>query len=839
WLRAPWWVFAAWGAALAAVSALLLLARRSDTRYSIRGLARWLEAREAWRHGALTSLLEAPAGGTSSSLLSAADSARAEELQRRGGAEVAPIERPVRRRLVAGAAVLLLGLATLGTAGPRDGAAAALWHPARAWELTTAPVRLRASAEMVDRGDSVRLELEAPGRRHATLWTRAPGETWRPHGVALDSLGRAARVLGPLTSDLHARLTSGSRSSDTVLVHVRLPVFLGALTVTAHYPRYLGMEDEPVPTNGDTIIVPAGTRLETRGSATAELSGALWAAGDRRHQLQVNGSDFAGSFTPGGSAAWELALTTLAGAALGGDTVRLPVRVVPDSGPSIELPVPGMDTLAPLSMRLGLVVDARDDHGITTIAIETRRGGRARDSVRSEQLPLPSGTPDHAVLGYELDLTRLGLRPGDTLFYRARAVDNAPAGHVARSREFSVRIPTLSELRTAQRNVTEGIGSRLDSLAEKSRALERQTEDASREQVRGDQSRSGTEALSFEQAKKAEAIASAQEELLQEAQQVQDALEALEKSMEEAGLDDPQFRERLQELQDQLNRALTPEMREKLEELRRALQELDAEGAREALQDLAKAQERLREALERSRELFERAALEGDLANLAEEAKELAEAQQEWSEETRRADSAAAAAAEAALADRADSLAAAMQDAAEQMEAGAQEQLEAGAEQAAEAAQEMRQAQQMMQQGDRNGARQKGSRAAQMLAPLGAQMQQQRTQMQAEWREEVSAALDRALAETTRLTERELAVQENLRGGRPADATRAEQGTIEEGVDRLLDQVREVAGKNALVSPQIAASLTLAREHMTKSREAVASASPNPRAAAERAGAAV
>ena len=35
------------------------------------------------------------------------------------------------------------------------------------------------------------------------------------------------------------------------MVHVRLPVFLGSLTVTAHYPRYLGMEDEPVPTSGD------------------------------------------------------------------------------------------------------------------------------------------------------------------------------------------------------------------------------------------------------------------------------------------------------------------------------------------------------------------------------------------------------------------------------------------------------------------------------------------------------------------------------------------------------------------------------------------------------------
>ena len=62
----------------------------------------------------------------------------------------------------------------------------------------------------------------------------------RPRGVRLDSLGRARSRPPPLQSDLFARLTSGGRASDTVLVRVRLPVFLGTLNVIAHYPSYLG-----------------------------------------------------------------------------------------------------------------------------------------------------------------------------------------------------------------------------------------------------------------------------------------------------------------------------------------------------------------------------------------------------------------------------------------------------------------------------------------------------------------------------------------------------------------------------------------------------------------------
>ena len=71
--------------------------------------------------------------------------------------------------------------------------------------------------------------------------------------------------MGPFRTDLFARLTSGGRSSDTILVNVRIPAFLGTLTVTAHYPRYLGLEDEPMPVAGDTLLLPAGTRSETVG----------------------------------------------------------------------------------------------------------------------------------------------------------------------------------------------------------------------------------------------------------------------------------------------------------------------------------------------------------------------------------------------------------------------------------------------------------------------------------------------------------------------------------------------------------------------------------------------
>ncbi len=804
-----------------------------------------MEELGAWRHGTLTALLDTAAAGTSGELLDLADRAQAEEVARRGAAAVEPIARPVRMVSAAGLVGLVIGAAAFTSAGPVSGPAAALWHPHRAWEATVAPVRLRAAEKLVDRGQPVDLHLEAMGRKAATLWFRAPGEAWKARGVRLDSLGRATISTPPLQSDLFARLTSGGRSSDTVIVRVRLPVFLGTLNVIARYPSYLGLENEPVPTGGDTLILPTGTRLETRGEATARLASAAWLSSEKTESLEVTATRFAGTFVPHRSGEYRLAIVTTSGAPLAGDSVRMPIRLVPDSAPAVEIPVPGADTLAPLSLLLPLIIDARDDHAITAVTLESRRISRLGliDSARRESVPVPAERPDRAMLTFTLDLNRRGLLPGDTVRYFATARDNTPRGQVGRSREFVLRLPTMSEVRAAQRRATENVASQLDSITNASRLVERQTDDLARERARpgGGAGAKDSESLSYEEAQRAEAVAKSQEELIRQAESVEKSLEALRQSAEAAGVHDTAWQRQLSEIRNQLERALSPELRQKLASLQEALRDLDAERAKDALQQLAEAQKQLREALERSRELFRRAALEGDLANLSQESKELAREQREWNDQVGSGDSARSAMAERQLATRTDSLAAALEQIAKDASAeGKPAAMQDLAQQAGKASGQMQQAARSAQRGQRPQARQQGEEASRSLAPLSDQLQQRRQEMQREWRRQVVEAIDQALSETSRLAERQLAVQEQLsERGDPSASTRAEQAAIEEGVQRVLEQVRQAGGKNALVPPQIGAALGAAQMRMQQAREAISSAAPNSREAADQAGGAV
>lgn len=844
-IEAPWWVLAAWGGAGLALAAIGWRAWTDRARLSSGGIAGALERNGAWRQGALTSLLDRAAEGTSDSLLARADRDQAEALTHRGHEAVAPLSRAVLSFGLGGLAVLVAGLVALGSAGPGRGTASALWHPARAWAATVAPVRIRAAAAVVNRGDSVDLELQAIGRKAATLWIRSRGEGWQARGVRLDSTGRARVTTGALRTDLFARVTSGSRSSDTVMVRVRVPVFLGSVIVTAHYPAYLGLDAEPIPTGGDTLLLPAGTRLDTRGEATAPLTRAGWISGAEVQPLTVRGEHFGGSFVPSQSGEFRLSLATRNGIPLAGDTVRLALRLVADSAPRVELPVPGADTVAPISLLVPLVVDARDDHGITGVTLESRRISRlgGADSARRQALALPENASDRVLLSPTLDLNHRGLLPGDTVRYFALATDNTPRRQTGRSREYVLRLPTMAEVRAQQRRAVDAVGSQLDSITEASRKLERDTDDLGRERPRlteDRRSRTG-EPLTFEESKRAEAVAELQQQLLKQADDLKRSLDQLRQSAVAAGVGDSAWQRDLAEIRKQIDRALTPELRDRLNALQQALKDLDAPRAKDALERLAEAQKALREALERSRELFRRAAVEGDLANLGKESRELLQEQRRWNSEIPSADSSRAAATERQLSARADSLGAALDRLAKSLDQGEhREGLDSAGRRARAAGNQMRAAAGSTQKGQRQQAGRQGEEAAQSLEPLGERLDQARAGLQQEWRRDVTRALDQALAETSRLAERELAVQQSLESAdQPGDALRAEQGSIEEGVQRLLEQMRKASGKNALVPPGIGAALGGAQQQMQRTREAISTANPNMREGAEQAGAAV
>lgn len=832
-------VLLGWLAACGGVLAGALQARRTLRRLDAVAVAEGIEQFGATRRGAIRTLLAPVAGDTSPALHQAAVAAQAAWVASHGREALAPATHDIRRHsrgLVAGTAVALLAL---GLARPLGGAPAMVWQPWQAWLALTAPVRLAADRERVGRGETVTFAITALGQQRAVLMLRSPGEPWREEAVALDASGRAVVTTAPLDNELVAKVRAGGRDSREVRVAIRLPAFLGALTLTANYPAYLGLEDEVLPADGDTLVLPEGTRLEVAGRATTPLDTARIRSDAEVHLLATDGLGFRGEFAPRLTATWQLEVHASQGGTVDGLPPPLVIRVVADSAPVVTVPMPGADTVASATMQLPLVVAIEDDHGIRAARLEARRGRRG--AVQPVVLPIGESAGDRALLSHTLDLAALGLGAGDTLFYVAVAIDNAPGGQAGRSREYQLRIPTAAEQRQAQQDATSAAGSGLDSLAAAARQAQRQSEDLARERDRGAESgRTGSgEPMSSEAARRAEQAAEQQQRIEEQVEELSRELEALERTAQREGVADSALAAQMAEIRELLNRAVSPELREAMRELQQALQELDADRSRGALRDLAQQQARMREAIERARELFQRAAMETELANLAETARELLAEQQRAAEQLA-TDSLGGARAEEQLAARTDSLAAALEQTAGEVPSDQAEQgLQQTAESARQAAQQMRDAAQSARRGERQRAQQQAQAAGEALAPIERQIREEREELQEAMKEEVIAALDRLLAETSRLLGRQHTVAEAFRRGALAGPLRAEESMLEESTGKLLEQVIDVAGKNALISPRISTALAAARDGMRGAIEATSSVSPSLGAATDRAGEAV
>jgi hypothetical protein len=848
-------VLGAWVVIIAVLAAALLLVRRAAGSAAALPLARATEGAAGARAGSVATLLAAPrSAGASAALFEAADHRAAGIVQ-----QVAPrvglgLARMTVGGVAAGAVLALLGASLFVVASPGAGRAEGFWRPWRTIALARASLRLAVDRSRVRRGEGVTATVIVPGGAggRVTLWTRGPGEPWRPVIVPLDSAGSGARRLGPLDSDLWLRASSGRRRSQVLQVTVALPAFIADFAVIARFPAYLNRADEPLALGPDTVALPVGTELDARGTASVPLVAAAWrpAVGGSGTALEVDGTRFSGRFRPARSGTWRMTLGTVDGQPVEGESPLLAVRLVPDSAPVVMVPVPGRDTTLPFSLIQPLVIDVRDDHGVGRLALVSWRVSQTGKigAVVRESLDV-SGVGDRAIVQGSLDAQRRSLLPGDTIRFRVDAWDNAPTPHEGRSPEFALRLPSREELRAAERAATADIAAAAESVVAAQRSLADRTSDLAQERSRGASDASSgrqpsgqTGALPFQASERAQEIARQQEAVGERVRELSKAVDELARAAQAAGIDDTAFQSRLREVQEMLGRAMTPELEQRLRDLQAALARLDPEATRDALRRLAEAQQELRETLERSEQLFRRAAVEGQLASLAQDAEALRRDQASWNSDAAHRPDSAAATAEREMAGRADSLAAGIAQADRDLAATRSGAPDSGGTlagpqgQARRAQGAMQQAAASAERSDARGAEAGGSEALRNLDSLPQSLRARRDSVAGQWRQEALDALDRALAETAALAERQHRVARDLESGGSPTAARAQQAAIEEGAAAIERQVRDAAGRHALVSPGLQSALGFAQRQMRAAREQLEQAQPNSDGAAQLAG---
>jgi len=635
WISLPRGVpFLIWAVVAAVdVAVVAWTARRLERRTGRRDVAAAIEREQAMRAGQLRGALEVANSGA---LGRRAADMIASRLAPAGSRLAPQSQRAARRGAAQATGAATVALAALAFAAPRfsDGFRALL-QPVRAWHGTLlSPLQFESLPPAVLRGETLRLRIAARQRGEVALTQRTPGEAWTTENVRVDPrTGLATFETAPLRGDLTLVASDGRTSTDTVVVRVTDRPFVGAVSMRATYPAYIGRPAEALPI-GEPARVPQGTVIDIAGRASTPLRTIRLTGAKDTLGLRVEDRAFAGRLVARTSGTWGWAA---AGATGPITDLPLPISldVVPDSAPHVEIVSPAVDTLVADNDRISLRATATDDHELSHIDLVSWR----QPQVGPADAPLTQRLADGAATAWDgspvIDLAPRALKPGDVLHVKIVATDNAPWGQFGESRELLLKIPTMEERRALARAAADSAVSQATSAAQAEKSIEDRTSDAARDRAlktaAQDTPSSASSAdgqqhtMSYEQAEKAKAVAKDQRALADRVQNLQQAAAALQQQLKQAGALDSSLARQLQEAQALLRDAMTPELLAQMKKLDQATQHLSAEQAEQALKDMRAMQERLREQLEKSAEMLKRAGIEGSMQTLKDEAKDIAD----------------------------------------------------------------------------------------------------------------------------------------------------------------------------------------------------------------------
>jgi hypothetical protein len=828
-----------------------------------RGIRRWLaEARlshamerAAGLHAGLVlgslELTRSVPPGVSAALAARAAERTVAELSRPVRALTGPLGSAVSRwtrRGSGAAAVMAVVLTALALATPaRAGRAwSGLSRPlAVAATPVLAPVRVTPGNVEVPRGSDVDVRVEAPGRASVEVAWQAAGDVARTETVTLvDGVG-TKRYGGVSATIVYRVRTPDGVTTEAYRITPVDPLFVSDLQVTVTYPSHTGLPPDELHGTVPPLRLPEGTRLAISGRTSRPLSTAalIDSAGSTVVALDVKGASFEGAWRPdgGGRFPWSFQDAQGAPAALLPDP--LDIELVPDSAPTVAIPLPGMDTVMPLGQRQPLIIEARDDYGLSRLELVAYRVTAGGERQEPLTMGIDMAGTRAAMARPLLNMSDWGLVPGDHVRYFARAIDNAPRPHATESREYVLRVPDPSELRRNAQDQLDSMASRLEQLtdqADKSaQANKDHQERTAAGQQTGDRPRAGSDAqkdqADFQEREDLKKAVEGQQALSGQVDSMRAELADLQKTMEQAGQADPALTKDLQELQKLMQQVDDDSMKQRLQELSGSLDKADMKQANQSLKDLAAEQEKFRDRLDESLDRFRRAAAQqdfratrSDAEELARQERALADAMKEGDQPAKRAQQQKALEEKTgALGDRMDKLAQRLDQLKEQQ---ASEAVKGAKEQASQAGRQMSQAGQRAQEKRGNEASDQAEQAAKSLDAAAKRLDQAQRQMAEQKADAAQGALRQATDDALALARRQAEIRQQMQGASREQMTamRADEGAVLQGMRNLAQGLMEGTQGAVQGSREFSEQIGRAMQSVQRTVDAMDQRAPSP-----------
>lgn len=567
--------------------------------------------------------------GTSSGLVEALIAERAR------AAERLDLDVPGRARLgrgwiaLAGAGAACLALTFAVSPARFAGALAEIAHPR--WPgLAPVTIEVLTGNLRVDQGADVAIEARVSGatarpalhaRRGAGVWRSFTGET--VSGARTEApLYRF--VVPAVEAETRYRVAAGDATSPEYVIRVREPLRITSFLHEYRYPDYSGLAVETVQAADGAVSALRGTEVRLTFETNQPVRGGVVdVAGGLKASVTLLDDNRGRAVIPVRSET-TYTLTLERERRDAGDqaaTTFGPYRITPtpDREPMVAILEPGADTDVPADLRLPLVVHAADDYGLSNLTLHYSYEGGAPAEVRLRRF---TGYPREATESHVWDISGLDLVPGDVIRYYVQVFDNdtVTGPKSARSRIYTLRIPTLTELYAEVGEEHELAETNLEEVRKEGTDLKQELERIAREMTKFPET-------DWEDRQEVARAYERQAELRQQIEKLaQDLGQALER-LENQSLVDDEVLAKVSEIQRLMDQIADRELQDAFKRLAEQMANMDPNEVQRALNDLTLSHEELLENLERTIEMLKQVQLEEKLERAVKQAEEMAEKQ--------------------------------------------------------------------------------------------------------------------------------------------------------------------------------------------------------------------
>lgn len=298
-------------------------------------------------------------------------------------------------------------------------------------------------------------------------FTRVQHELKLPNRVAMAALvfGGSVLITFALSAFNFVRetgTTKQSAKSEQVKdsPEVALPVAVKSLAITVTPPAYVGVR--PHTTATPQLSVPEGSEIQWKITFTDSVSGAaLIFSAKETVKLHSRGNTKTVTRKFSSPAFYQIQWTDHAGKTRSSDYYK--IEVIRDQAP--EIAVTNLEQSLELSIKDKLVIDVKstikDDYHVNDAYIIATVSKGSGESVKFREEKLKFTSPAR-ISGQQInasrtiDILKLGLEPGDELYFYAEAIDNRqPIPNRSRTETFFI---TLQDTASQSLSVEGGLG---------------------------------------------------------------------------------------------------------------------------------------------------------------------------------------------------------------------------------------------------------------------------------------------------------------------------------------------------------------------------------------------